>query len=62
MTLGSLNKKPIYNGNVQFAGRGFGHGLGLSQWGAKYLAESGFTHEQILFHYYPGARLAKNNE
>ncbi len=47
---------------VVFAGRGFGHGLGLSQWGAKALAEKGFSYMEILAHYYPGARLAKLNE
>ncbi|MBI3591866.1 MAG: SpoIID/LytB domain-containing protein [Candidatus Melainabacteria bacterium] len=49
----------IENNYLKFAGRGFGHGLGLSQWGAKALAEEGFTYEQILAHYYPGARLVK---
>lgn len=49
----------IKNDDVNFAGRGYGHGLGLSQWGAKALAENGFTYEQILAHYYPGARLTR---
>jgi stage II sporulation protein D len=35
-----------------FAGRGFGHGLGLSQWGAKELAEHGYNAAQILTYYY----------
>jgi stage II sporulation protein D len=35
-----------------FAGHGFGHGLGLSQWGAKALAEQGYNAEQILKYYY----------
>ena len=41
------------------AGRGWGHGVGLSQWGAKALAESGKTAEQILSHYYPFSELHK---
>lgn len=44
---------------IQFTGKGFGHGLGLSQWGAKALAERGFTYEQILTHYYPDVRIIK---
>lgn len=44
---------------LKIAGRGYGHGLGLSQWGAKELAENKFTHDQILAHYYPGTRLVK---
>lgn len=40
-------------------GRGFGHGVGLSQWGAKALAEKGFNYRQILGHYYPNAALSR---
>jgi stage II sporulation protein D len=35
-----------------FAGRGNGHGLGMSQWGAKKLAEAGWTAPDILSYYY----------
>lgn len=35
-----------------FAGRGCGHGLGLSQWGAKALAENGYNAAQIVTYYY----------
>lgn len=44
-------------GGFTFAGRGFGHGLGLSQWGAKALGERGYLYSQILQHYYPSAIL-----
>lgn len=37
--------------------RGYGHGVGLSQWGAKGLAEQGMTHAEILAHYFPGTVL-----
>ena len=39
---------------VQFTGRGAGHGVGLCQWGAKELAERGYSAETILRYYYPG--------
>src|SRR4051812_15293127 len=39
-------------------GRGWGHGVGMSQWGAKGYAERGRTWQQILAHYYPGTTLA----
>ncbi len=42
-----------------FAGRGWGHGLGLSQWGARRLAEAGYGYQQILSHYYPGSTLRR---
>ncbi|KYH32340.1 SpoIID/LytB domain-containing protein [Neomoorella mulderi] len=37
---------------VVFQGRGNGHGLGLSQWGAMGMAEKGYTYQQIIEHYY----------
>ncbi|NIM70793.1 MAG: hypothetical protein GTO48_10150 [Xanthomonadales bacterium] len=40
-----------------FEGRGFGHGVGLCQWGAFGLAEAGRDWRQILLHYYPDAQL-----
>ena len=40
-------------------GHGFGHGVGLCQWGAEYLAEQDLTAEQILRFYYPGAVLVR---
>jgi len=35
-----------------FHGKGFGHGLGMSQWGAKGLAEAGYSYQEILKYYY----------
>ncbi len=37
--------------------RGYGHGVGLSQYGARAMAEQGSTYDQILAHYYPGTQL-----
>ena len=52
----------LEGGKVSFAGRGFGHGLGLSQWGTKALAENGFSYKLILMHYYSGAMIASIND
>lgn len=38
-------------------GRGWGHGVGMSQWGAKSLAELGYTYTMILEYYYGGAKV-----
>ncbi|MEB3202189.1 MAG: SpoIID/LytB domain-containing protein [Synechococcus sp.] len=38
-------------------GRGYGHGVGMSQWGALGLAQKGQSYEQILGHYYRGTEL-----
>jgi stage II sporulation protein D len=40
-----------------FNGRGYGHGAGLCQWGAKALADEGRSYRDILLHYYPGTEL-----
>ena len=36
---------------------GYGHGVGMSQWGAVGYANNGWTYQQILQHYYPGTTL-----
>ena len=38
-------------------GAGFGHGIGMSQYGAYGFAQKGFGHERILKHYYRGTSL-----
>ena len=40
-------------------GKGFGHGLGMCQWGAEGQARQGRTAGQILAFYYPGSRLVR---
>ncbi len=40
-----------------FSGEGWGHGVGMSQYGAKGMAEAGFTYDEILTHYYTGTHL-----
>lgn len=46
------NKETETGHNIVFYGHGYGHGLGMSQWGAKAMAEQGFDFEAILTHYY----------
>ncbi|MBD3881950.1 SpoIID/LytB domain-containing protein [Phormidium tenue FACHB-886] len=43
----------------EFTGQGFGHGIGMSQWGAYRLAQTNWNYAQILLHYYTGASLAQ---
>lgn len=50
----SINAVPtsfIFNGN------GWGHGIGMSQWGAKGMAELGHSYAEILLHYYRGIEI-----
>jgi stage II sporulation protein D len=44
---------------VSFRGRGFGHGVGLSQWGAYRMAEEGRTAQQILQRYFPSVGIVE---
>ncbi len=43
----------------RFYGSGFGHGLGMSQWGAFGLARDGWSARRILTHYYSGTRVTQ---
>lgn len=47
--------------SVTFTGFGAGHGLGISQWGAKRLAETGKSYADILHHYYTGVTLQNDS-
>lgn len=44
-------------GGFELAGRGWGHGVGMCQEGAKYMANKGRPYTRILRHYYPGAAI-----
>ncbi|MBN8704571.1 MAG: SpoIID/LytB domain-containing protein [Bacteroidetes bacterium] len=44
---------------VHFKGRGYGHGLGICQWGAVGMSRRGYTYDQIFRFYYRGARIVK---
>ena len=51
----------IEDNNVYFSVIGNGHGVGMSQYGANYAAENGYTYEQILKKYYSGVELKNMN-
>lgn len=42
-------------------GKGFGHGVGMSQWGAHGMARQGKSAQEILAFYYPGTRVEQRN-
>lgn len=42
--------------------KGYGHGVGMSQWGANIMAEEGKSYEEILSHYYTGINIEKIND
>ena len=47
-----LDSVTVEDGEVTMKGRGFGHGVGMSQWGAYGMAEEGATAEEIVRHYF----------
>jgi stage II sporulation protein D len=47
-----------YPARFSLIGAGWGHGVGLCQIGAAAMADRGYSHEQILTHYFKGAALA----
>lgn len=53
-----LNQEVSSTGNtVTFTGKGWGHGVGLSQYGANGMANAGYTYKEILEFYYTGVRV-----
>jgi stage II sporulation protein D len=49
----------IKHGQAQFSGFGWGHGVGMCQWGAYFMGKKGFSYKEILEFYYPGAKIKK---
>jgi stage II sporulation protein D len=47
----------LAHNDVVFQGVGWGHGVGMCQWGAYFMAKSGHTYIDILRHYYPGTEV-----
>jgi stage II sporulation protein D len=57
--LKSANFNVSIKGNSAFFnGKGWGHGVGMCQWGAYYMSKKGFSCDEILRFYYPGASVA----
>ena len=54
-----IDSVQVEGNQVTFQGRGFGHGVGLSQWGAYQMAEEGRTAQQILQRYFPSVGIVE---
>jgi len=44
---------------IRIKTKGYGHGLGMSQWGANYLARQGRNYKEILFYYYKNVKICR---
>ncbi|HHW47937.1 MAG TPA: stage II sporulation protein D [Clostridiaceae bacterium] len=52
----------VDDGNIKITTTGHGHGVGMSQWGANYLAKKGGACEEIIKYYYLGVEITKISE
>ncbi len=50
----------IVDNTIIFTTYGYGHGVGMSQYGAKYMALEGYNYEEILKHYYTDIKITKD--
>jgi len=64
LSLRSANFKieKVDNENIKITTTGYGHGVGMSQWGANYLAKKGGACEEIIKYYYLGVELTTIKE
>lgn len=54
-----LDDLKVAGGTIEFSGHGFGHGVGMCQYGAMGMAKKGFDARQILGFYYPKTKIMK---
>lgn len=54
-----LNSISVQGGNVVMTGKGYGHGVGMCQWGAKKMAAEGRTPEEIVSFYFKNVQIQK---
>ncbi|MDK2878812.1 MAG: stage sporulation protein [Thermoanaerobacteraceae bacterium] len=55
--LTDIKNVSLVGDGYEFSGRGWGHGIGMSQWGARGMAEQGYNYKQILQHYYKNVEI-----
>ena len=54
-----LESLKVEDGQLKMKGRGYGHGVGMSQWGAYAMAKAGKTAEEIVMHYFRNVMLSR---
>jgi stage II sporulation protein D len=54
-----INKIEIDNNRIYFYGKGWGHGIGLCQWGANELTKQGKSFKEVIEYYYPKTKIKK---
>ena len=49
----------VSGGYMYFAGKGYGHGVGMCQWGARGMVLKGYNYRDVLYHYYTGITITE---
>lgn len=52
----------VEDGQFKLEGKGLGHAVGMCQWGARGMAQLGFSYQDILRHYFPGTAIGRFEE
>ena len=55
----AISKITVSGNNVIFEGSGWGHGVGMEQWGAQAMANEGKKAREIVEHYFPKAQVTQ---
>jgi len=55
-----LTDVQVNGAQIVFKGKGYGHGVGMPQWGAYHLAKSGKSPEEIIQYYFKGVHIERN--
>ena len=61
-TIGSLYSNTNSTATFVVSGRGYGHGVGMSQYGAMEMAKQGYNYIDIITHYYSGVEIMNNGK
>ena len=52
----------VLDDNIKIKCLGYGHGVGMSQWGANVMAKEGSKYDEILEHYFKGSKIEESNK
>lgn len=61
ITADGITKASGFSEVYVFDGQGYGHGVGLSQFGSRCMADAGFTYDQIIYTYFPGTVISSTH-
>ena len=57
-----LTNVQINDGTLIMEGKGYGHGVGMSQWGARAMAEAGRSADEIVHYFFKDVEITQEYE